>query len=57
MSIATFAVLVITYVVLGNWTAVTGGQNSLMGLPLYVLGPMSGCCSAQPNRRARFNRD
>jgi branched-chain amino acid transport system permease protein len=35
-SIATFAVLVITYAVLGNWTTVTGGQNSLMGLPLYV---------------------
>lgn len=35
-SIATFAILVITYVVLGNWTTVTGGQNSLMGLPLYV---------------------
>lgn len=35
-SIATFAVLVVTYVVLGNWTTVTGGQNSLMGLPIYV---------------------
>jgi branched-chain amino acid transport system permease protein len=35
-SIATFAILVITYVVLGNWTSVTGGQNSLMGLPIYV---------------------
>jgi branched-chain amino acid transport system permease protein len=35
-SIATFAILVVTYVVLGNWTAVTGGQNSLMGLPIYV---------------------
>jgi branched-chain amino acid transport system permease protein len=35
-SIATFAVLVITNAVLGNWTTVTGGQNSLMGLPLYV---------------------
>ena len=35
-SIATFAVLVVTYVVLGNWTSVTGGQNSLMGLPLYI---------------------
>ena len=35
-SIATFAVLVVTYIVLGNWTAVTGGQNSLMGLPAYV---------------------
>jgi len=35
-SIATFAILVVTYVVLGNWTSVTGGQNSLMGLPIYV---------------------
>jgi branched-chain amino acid transport system permease protein len=35
-SIATFGILVITYVVLGNWTTVTGGQNSLMGLPIYV---------------------
>jgi branched-chain amino acid transport system permease protein len=35
-SIATFAILVITYVVLGNWTSLTGGQNSLMGLPIYV---------------------
>jgi branched-chain amino acid transport system permease protein len=34
-SIATFAVLSITYVVLGNWTSVTGGQNSLFGLPIY----------------------
>jgi branched-chain amino acid transport system permease protein len=37
-SIATFAILVVTYVVLGNWTSMTGGQNSLMGLPIYV-GP------------------
>jgi branched-chain amino acid transport system permease protein len=35
-SIATFAVLVITNAVLGNWSSVTGGQNSLMGLPIYV---------------------
>lgn len=35
-SIATFAVLVVAYVVFGNWTAVTGGQSSLMGLPPYV---------------------
>ena len=35
-SIATFAVLVVVYIVLGNWTAATGGQNSLMGLPAYV---------------------
>jgi branched-chain amino acid transport system permease protein len=37
-SIATFSLLVVAYVVLGNWTSVTGGQNSLMGLPNYV-GP------------------
>lgn len=37
-SIATFSLLVVAYVVLGNWTSVTGGQNSLMGLPSYV-GP------------------
>jgi branched-chain amino acid transport system permease protein len=35
-SIATFAILVITNAVLGNWATVTGGQNSLMGLPIYV---------------------
>jgi branched-chain amino acid transport system permease protein len=35
-SIATFTILVVTYVVIGNWTSVTGGQNSLMGLPIYV---------------------
>jgi len=35
-SIATFAILVVAYVVFGNWTSVTGGQNSLMGLPAYV---------------------
>lgn len=35
-SIATFAILVVSYVVLGNWTSITGGQNSLMGLPIYV---------------------
>ena len=35
-SIATFAILIVAYIVLGNWTTVTGGQNSLMGLPLYV---------------------
>ena len=35
-SIATFSILVVVYVGLGNWTSVTGGQNSLMGLPSYV---------------------
>ena len=33
-SIATFSLLVIVNVVVGNWTEVTGGQQSLMGLPL-----------------------
>lgn len=32
-SIATFSLLVIVNVVIGNWTEVTGGQQSLMGLP------------------------
>lgn len=35
-SIATFAILVVANVVFGNWTSMTGGQNSLMGLPAYV---------------------
>jgi branched-chain amino acid transport system permease protein len=35
-SIATFAILVVANVVFGNWTSVTGGQNSLMGLPAYI---------------------
>lgn len=35
-SIATFAVLSIVYLVFGNWTAFTGGQNSLIGLPIYT---------------------
>ncbi len=34
--IATFAVLSIVYVGFGNWTTVTGGQGSLIGLPVYV---------------------
>lgn len=34
--IATLSVLIIFYIVLGNWTGVTGGQRSLMGLPTYV---------------------
>ncbi len=35
-SIATFAMLSIVYLVFGNWTALTGGQNSLIGLPIYT---------------------
>ena len=44
-SIATFAILVVTYVVLGNWTTVTGGQNSLMGVPINV-GVWTACAWA-----------
>ena len=45
-SIATFALLVIVYVVLGNWDTVTGGQKSLMGVPatvgLWTAGLVAG---------------
>lgn len=34
--IATLSLLIICYIALGNWTSVTGGQQSLMGLPAYV---------------------
>ncbi|MGV1794875.1 branched-chain amino acid ABC transporter permease [Rhizobium sp. A37_96] len=36
VGIATLSLLIIVYIVLGNWTDVTGGQQSLMGLPAYV---------------------
>ena len=35
-AIATLSLLIIVYIVLGNWNSVTGGQQSLMGLPNYV---------------------
>lgn len=35
-AIATPSLMFICYIVLGNWTALTGGQQSLMGLPAYV---------------------
>jgi branched-chain amino acid transport system permease protein len=35
-AIATLSLMFICYIVLGNWTALTGGQQSLMGLPSYV---------------------
>lgn len=35
-SIATLSLLIIAYIGLGNWEAVTGGQTSLMGLPRHV---------------------
>lgn len=34
--IATMSLLIICYIVLGNWNSVTGGQQSLMGLKTYV---------------------
>lgn len=34
--IATLSLLIICYIVLGNWNGVTGGQQSLMGLKTYV---------------------
>lgn len=33
---ATLSLMFIAYIVLGNWTSLTGGQQSLMGLPIYV---------------------
>lgn len=35
-AIATMSLMIICYIVLGNWTDITGGQQSLMGLPTYV---------------------
>jgi branched-chain amino acid transport system permease protein len=35
-AIATMSLLIICYIVLGNWNTLTGGQQSLMGLPAYV---------------------
>src|SRR5271169_3978569 len=32
----TFALLSITRIGIGNWNSVTGGQNSLMGFPIYT---------------------
>ena len=36
MPMATFAVLIIVYVVASNWQSVTGGRQALVGLPRYV---------------------
>lgn len=35
-AIATFSLMYICYIVLGNWSSITGGQISLMGLKAYV---------------------
>ena len=53
--IATFAILVVTYVVIGNWSSVTGGQNSLMGLPIYV-GPWTATAGSLSPSRSRGPR-
>lgn len=36
LPMATFALLIITYVVASNWQQVTGGRQALVGLPRYV---------------------
>jgi branched-chain amino acid transport system permease protein len=41
-AIATFSLLFIASIVLGNWNAVTGGQISIMGLKAYVTLPVAG---------------
>lgn len=41
-AIATFSLMFICYIVLGNWTSLTGGQISLVGLKAYV-GPWTAC--------------
>ncbi len=44
-AIATFSLMFICYIVLGNWTSMTGGQISLMGLKAYV-GLWTACAFA-----------
>lgn len=39
--IATFSLMLIAYVVLGNWTSVTGGQMSLTGVTIFVTLPVA----------------
>jgi branched-chain amino acid transport system permease protein len=41
-AIATFSLLFIVYIVIGNWNSVTGGQISIMGLRPYVTLPVAG---------------
>jgi branched-chain amino acid transport system permease protein len=41
-AIATFSLLFIVYIVIGNWNSVTGGQISIMGLGPYVTLPVAG---------------
>ena len=43
--IATFSLMFIIYVVIGNWNTVTGGQTSLMGLTAWV-GLWQACLGA-----------
>lgn len=44
-SIGTFAVLIVTTSVAGNWDGLTGGRGSLIGLPVYVT-PWIACAWA-----------
>jgi branched-chain amino acid transport system permease protein len=44
-AIATLSFLIIVYIVLGNWNSLTGGQQSLMGLPNFV-GLWTAACWA-----------
>lgn len=44
-SIGTFAVLIVTISVAGNWDGLTGGRGSLIGLPVYVT-PWIACAWA-----------
>lgn len=41
-SIGTFAVMIVTNSVAGNWDGLTGGRGSLIGLPVYVT-PWVAC--------------
>lgn len=45
LPMATFALLIIVYVVASNWKEVTGGRQALVGLPRYV-GLWTACAGA-----------
>ena len=57
-SIATFAILVVTYVVLGNWTSMTAcgpppvGRLSRSWSPSCIRSPVRACCSG-PRARTK----
>lgn len=41
LPMATFALLIITYVIASNWQQVTGGRQALVGLPRYTTLPVA----------------